>query len=96
MRDEILKELSIDNVMKHTRYLADDLPERFSGNANEQKAAAYLEQALKTAGVPVTLHEFTGYTSLPVHSRLTILSPGRERDPFGPLHEHPQHSASGD
>jgi Iap family predicted aminopeptidase len=85
MRDEILKELSIDNVMKHTRYLADDLPERFSGNANEQKAAAYLEQALKTAGVPVTLHEFTGYTSLPVHSRLTILSPGEKEIPSVPF-----------
>ena len=52
MRDTILNELSINNVMKHTRYLADELPERYSGNANEQKAAAYLEQALKTAGTP--------------------------------------------
>lgn len=95
MRDTILNELSINNVMKHTRYLADELPERYSGNANEQKAAAYLEQALKTAGIPVTLHKFTGYTSLPVNSRLRVLSP-EERDPFCPLHEHPQHPASGD
>jgi Iap family predicted aminopeptidase len=75
MRDTILNELSIDKVMKHTRYLADELPDRYSGNANEGKAAAYLEQALKSAGIPATLHEFAGYASLPVDSRLRVLAP---------------------
>jgi Iap family predicted aminopeptidase len=85
MRDTILKELAIDNVMKHTRHLADELPERYSGNANEQKAAAYLEQALETAGIQVTLHKFTGYTSLPVHSRLQVLSPEKKEIPCVPF-----------
>lgn len=90
MRDAILQELSIDNVMKHTRYLADELPERYSGNVNEHKAAAYLEQALKAAGIPVTLHEFTGYTSLPVHSRLQILSPEKKEIPSVPFMNIPK------
>jgi Iap family predicted aminopeptidase len=85
VRDNILDELSIDNVMKHTRYLADELPERYSGNANELKAAAYLEEALKTAGISVTLHEFTGYTSLPVHARLQVLSPEKKEVPCIPF-----------
>jgi Iap family predicted aminopeptidase len=85
MRDTILQELSIDNVMKHTRYLAEELPERFSGNVNERKAAAYLEEAMKTAGIPVTLHEFTGYTSLPLHSRLQVLSPEKKEIPCIPF-----------
>lgn len=85
MRNRILNELSIDNVMKHTRYLADELPERFSGNANEQKAAAYLEQAMKSAGIPTTLHEFTGYASLPVDSRLRVLSPEKREIPSIPF-----------
>jgi len=85
MRDTILEELSIDNVMKHTRYLADELPERFSGNANEQKAAAYLEQAMKSAGISATMHEFTGYASLPVNSRLQVLSPEKMEIPSIPF-----------
>ena len=74
MRDEILGELSTDNVMKHTRYLSEELPDRYSGNANERKAAAYLEQTLQEAGVPVTMNEIDGYVSRPVGSRLMVLS----------------------
>ena len=74
MRDAILKELSIDNVMKHTRYLAEELPDRYSGNPNERKAAAYLEQTLQAGGIPVTMNEIDGYVSLPIDSRLIILS----------------------
>jgi hypothetical protein len=85
MRDTILQELSIDNVMKHTRYLADELLERFSGNANEKKAAAYLEEAMKRAGIPATHHEFTGYTSLPLSSRLQVLSPEKKEIPCIPF-----------
>ena len=85
MRDTILNELSIDKVMKHTRYLADELPDRYSGNANEGKAAAYLEQALKSAGIPTTLHEFAGYASLPVDSRLRVLAPEERELPSIPF-----------
>lgn len=75
MRDVILSDLSLDNVMKHTRYLSDELPDRYSGNANERKAAAYLEKTLQSEGIPVTMHEFTGYISLPENSRLQVLAP---------------------
>ena len=85
MRDTILNELSIENVMKHTRYLADELPDRYSGNTNERKAAAYLEQVLKSAGIPATLHEFTGYASLPVDSHLRILIPEKRELPSIPF-----------
>ena len=85
MRDTILNELSIDNVMKHTRYLADELPERFSGNANERKAAAYLEQAMKSAGIPAWLYEYGGYASLPVDSRLHVLAPEKRELPSIPF-----------
>jgi Iap family predicted aminopeptidase len=80
-----LNELSIDNVMKHTRYLADELPERFSGNVNEQKAAAYLEQAMKAAGISARLHEYGGYASLPVDSRLRVLTPEARELPSIPF-----------
>ena len=75
MRGRILKDLSVENAMKHTRYLAQELPERFSGNSNEWKAAEYIEQALREAGIPVTMHEVKGYASLPVDSRLEVLAP---------------------
>lgn len=75
MREAILNELSINNVMKHTEYLANELPDRYSGNLNERKAAAYLEENLTSAGIPVTVHEFSGYASLPVDSNLQVLTP---------------------
>ncbi len=85
MRDTILKELSIDNAMQHTRYLADELPDRYSGNTNERKAAAYLEQVLESAGIPATLHEFAGYASLPVDSHLRVLIPEKRELPSIPF-----------
>ena len=75
MREAILNELSIHNVMKHTEYLANELPDRYSGNPNERKAAAYLEENLTSAGIPVTVHEFSGYASVPVDSNLQVLTP---------------------
>jgi hypothetical protein len=36
MREAILNELSIHNVMKHTEYTANELPDRYSGNSNER------------------------------------------------------------
>jgi len=75
MREAILKELSINNVMKHTEYLADQLPDRYSGNVNDRKAAAYLEENLRSEGIEVSLHEFFGWVSLPLDSDLRILTP---------------------
>jgi hypothetical protein len=95
MRDTILNELSIDNVMKHTRYLSDELPERFSGNANEQKAAAYLEQTMKAAGIPARLYEYGGYVSLPVDSRLCVLTPEKRELPSIPFMNIPDTSPEG-
>ncbi len=85
MRDSILSELSIENVMKHTKYLANELPDRHSGNANERKAAAYIEQILKSAGMQTTLLEFTGYASRPVNSRLRVLAPEQQEIPSVPF-----------
>jgi Iap family predicted aminopeptidase len=95
MRDTILNELSIDNVMKHTRYLSDELPERFSGNANERKAAAYLEQTMKAAGIPARLYEYGGYASLPVDSRLCVLTPEKRELPSIPFMNIPDTSPEG-
>jgi Iap family predicted aminopeptidase len=85
VRETILSELSLDNVMKHTRYLADELPDRYSGNPNEREAAAYLEKTLRSEGVPVTVHELTGYVSLPVDSRLQVLAPEKLEIPSIPF-----------
>ena len=85
MRDSILNELSIDNVMKHTRYLANELPDRYSGNANEREAASYIEQILKSAGISTTMLELAAYVSLPVDSRLRVLVPEQREIPSIPF-----------
>ena len=85
MRDLILKDLSMDNVMKHTRYLSEELPDRYSGSVNEQKAAAYLEDCLRAAGIPVQVHELTGYVGVPEHSSLRVLAPENREIPSIPF-----------
>jgi len=95
MREEILSELSVDNVMKHTRYLAEELPDRYSGNANERKAAAYLEQTLQEEGIPVSVYEFTGYVSLPVDSRLQVIAPEHMEIPSIPFMNIPNTPSEG-
>ncbi len=95
MRNVILREMSVDNIMKHTRYLAEELPDRYSGNTNERKAAAYLEETLKAEGIPVTVYEFTGYVSLPVDSRLQVLAPESLELPSIPFMNIPNTTSEG-
>jgi hypothetical protein len=71
--------------MKHTRYLSEELPDRYSGRANEQKAAAYLKDALQAAGVPVTVHELNGYVGIPGDSSLRVLAPEKREIPSIPF-----------
>jgi Iap family predicted aminopeptidase len=81
--------------MKHTKYLANELPDRYSGNANEREAAVYIEQTLKSAGIQTTMLEFTGYASLPVDSRLRVLVPEQQEIPSIPFMNIPNTSPEG-
>ena len=41
----------------------------------EAKAAAYIADRMRAAGVPVTVHEFQAYLSYPIHATLEVLEP---------------------
>jgi len=48
---------------------------RDTGGPGEAKAAAYIADRMRAAGVPVTVHEFQAYLSYPIHATLEVLEP---------------------
>jgi hypothetical protein len=75
MRDEILASLSVDAVLKDTRFFAEETPHRLAGTQAERKAAEYMKAQFDAAGVPMTLHEIDGYLSFPGKASIEVLGP---------------------
>ncbi|HLN14052.1 MAG TPA: hypothetical protein VK587_12725, partial [bacterium] len=48
---------------------------RDTGGPGEAKAAAYIADRMRDAGVPVTVHEFPAYLSYPIRAALDVLEP---------------------
>ncbi len=48
---------------------------RDTGGPGEAKAAAYIADRMRDAGVPVTVHEFPAYLSYPIRATLDVLEP---------------------
>ena len=75
MRDEILKEISKKQMMKHVCWMAKEVPQRLSGNEEDRKQTAYIKEYLESCGLEVKVHEFDAYISFPISAKLEILSP---------------------
>ncbi len=52
--------------------------ERFSGTEGEWEAARFIQRRLGEDGIPVTLHKFESYLSLPQEAELEALQPERK------------------
>jgi hypothetical protein len=50
---------------------------RDTGDEGENRAAAYIADELRAAGVPVTVHEFDAFLSFPIRATLEVLEPER-------------------
>jgi len=73
--EDILKELSIDNMYKHMEVLVDDIGERLSGTEELEKTAVYIEKQLKDYGLAAGIDRFPMYHSFPGEAQLKVLSP---------------------
>ena len=71
----ILKELSLENMLKHMEVLVNEIGERLSGTEGLERTALYIEKHLKESGLPARIERFPMYHSFPGEAQLKVLSP---------------------
>src|SRR6266508_3637820 len=67
--------VSTDTLQRHLEWFS--RVRRDTGETGENQAAEYVAAELRTAGMPVTLHEFDAFLSYPIRATLEILEPER-------------------
>jgi len=70
---DVAGEVSIDELMKHTAYLAEE--DRESGSPGETRAMEYFRNFMEDLGLEVKIHEIENYISLPIRASVRIISP---------------------
>lgn len=70
---DVAREVSIDELMKHTAYLAEE--DRESGSPGEARAMEYFRDFMEDLGLEVKILEIENYISLPVRASVKIISP---------------------
>ncbi len=75
LKEMVISELFIDEVIRHMRYLVEEIGERLAGTESMARAAEYIRSALKGYGVESWIDEFYIYSSLPGSSELKVLDP---------------------
>ncbi len=73
--DEILGELSIDNVRAHVRHIVETMPSRLAGTENAARMAQYSNQEIRAAGLSGRIETIPGLVSFPREAELKILAP---------------------
>jgi len=69
---QILSELSVDNIRKHVRYIVDTWPSRLAGLPNAARMAEYSAAQLRSVGVASRIEAIPGLVSFPREAELTI------------------------
>ena len=73
--EQLLSELSVDNIRNHARHIVETMPSRLAGSPNAARMAAYSADQLKRAGLAARVETIPGLVSFPREAELTILSP---------------------
>lgn len=74
-RDDILREVSVDNAWAHIERITEQIPTRLAGSPNSRRMAEYADDAFRRAGFESRLHEFLGLVSFPGPASITLLTP---------------------
>jgi Peptidase family M28 len=72
--EQILSELSVDNIRAHVKHIVETMPSRLAGTPNAARAAAYSDEQMRTAGLASRVETIPGLVSFPREAELTILS----------------------
>ena len=75
MLEQILSELSVDNIRSHVKHIVETMPSRLAGTPNAARMAAYSAEQMSAAGVTARIETIPGLVSFPREAELTILSP---------------------
>lgn len=73
VEEKNLPEFSVEQALKHVRWLTDNTPNRISGGGQDAKAAAYIVDTLNSYGLEASVQEFDTYTSSIGSARLEVL-----------------------
>jgi hypothetical protein len=97
--EQILAELSVDNIRAHVKHIVETMPSRLAGTPNAARMAAYSDAQIKAAGLSSRIETIPGLVSFPREAELTILSPEEKTLPantFGHSLETPPEGLSGE
>lgn len=72
----ILKEISVKEIMKNLKWLAEEVPQRLAGSPEDRKTAEWIKNTLESYGVHVNMYEFDALLSFPIYAELKVISPG--------------------
>lgn len=88
--EDIVREVSVDNVWAHIVHITEQMPSRLAGSANARRMAEYAHETFTQAGLASRLHEFLGLVSFPEEALVRVVSPEQREIPGHTL----GHSAS--
>jgi hypothetical protein len=97
--EQILSELSVDNIRAHVKHIVETMPSRLAGTPNAARVAAYSDEQMRAAGLSSRIETIPGLVSFPREAELTVLSPGEKTLPantFGHSLETPPEGLTGE
>src|SRR6478609_5702305 len=96
---QILSELSVDNIRAHVKHIVETMPSRLAGTPNAALMAAYSDAQIKKSGLSSRIETIPGLVSFPREAELTILTPEQKTLPantFGHSLETPPEGLTGE
>ena len=82
--DQILRELSADNVRGHVEHIIYRIPSHLAGSKNGRRMAGYSRDSLRGVGVDAVMHELPGLVSFPHEAPAVALGGIEERRHLDP------------
>jgi hypothetical protein len=74
-RQDIIREVSAENVRRHVEHITTAIPSRLAGSPNARCMAEYSLEALREAGAEARIQELPGLVSFPNKAELRIVAP---------------------
>jgi hypothetical protein len=73
--EQILSELSVDNIRKDVKHIVETMPSRLADTPNAARMAEYSAALLEAAGLVARVETIPGLVSFPREAELTVLTP---------------------
>ena len=74
-RQDIIRQVSAENVRRHVEHITTAIPSRLAGSPNAHRMAEYSCRALHEAGAEARIRELPGLVSFPKKGELRIVAP---------------------